>query len=80
MQPKKAYRGQPSGWRIISNPKSWYPVPEYAMIVSALQRVRWQKLEVSRCTSIREKFSWVNRSASNSLTSRSSKTNRRRGK
>ena len=37
MQPKKAYRGQPSGWRIISNPKSWYPVPEYAMIVSALQ-------------------------------------------
>ena len=38
-----------------------------------LQCVRWQKLELSRRTSIREKFSHVNRSASNCLTLRSSK-------
>ena len=46
--------------------------------------VRWQKLELSGRTSIREKFSQVNCSASNCLTSRSSKKkkkkDRRRGK
>ena len=41
--------------------------------ILVLRCVRWQKLELSRRTSIREKFSQVNRSASNCLTSRSSK-------
>ena len=41
--------------------------------ILVLRCVRWQKLELSRRTSIREKFSHVNRSASNCLTSRSSK-------
>ena len=41
--------------------------------ILVLRCVRWQKLELSRHTSIREKFSQVNRSASNCLTSRSSK-------
>ena len=40
--------------------------------ILVLRCVRWQKLELSRRTSIREKFSQVNRSASNCLTSRSS--------
>ena len=50
--------------------------------ILVLRCVRWQKLELSRRTSIREKFSQVNRSASNCLTSRSSqkKKDRRRGK
>ena len=38
--------------------------------ILVLRCVRWQKLELSRRTSIREKFSHVNRSASNCLTSR----------
>ena len=41
--------------------------------ILVLRCVRWQKLELSCRTSIREKFSQVNRSASNCLTSRSSK-------
>ena len=41
--------------------------------ILVLRCVRWQKLELTRRTSIREKFSQVNRSASNCLTSRSSK-------
>ena len=51
--------------------------------ILVLRCVRWQKLELSRRTSIREKFGQVNRSASNFLTSRSSKKkkkDRRRGK
>ena len=40
--------------------------------ILVLRCVRWQKLELSCRTSIREKFSQVNRSASNCLTSRSS--------
>ena len=40
--------------------------------ILVLRCVRWQKLELTRRTSIREKFSQVNRSASNCLTSRSS--------
>ena len=41
--------------------------------ILVLRCVRWKKLELSRRTSIREKFSHVNRSASNCLTSGSSK-------
>ena len=41
--------------------------------ILVLRCVRWQKLELSCRSSIREKFSQVNRSASNCLTSRSSK-------
>ena len=37
------------------------------------RRGQWQELELSHRTSIRVKFSRVNRSASNALTSRSSK-------
>ena len=54
--------------------------------ILVLRCVRWQKLELSCRTSIREKFSQVNCSASNCLTSRSSKKkkkekkDRRRGK
>ena len=53
--------------------------------ILVLRCVRWKKLELSRRTSIREKFSHVNRSASNCLTSGSSKEkkkkkDRRRGK
>ena len=51
--------------------------------ISVLRCLRWQKFELSRRTSIREKFRQVNRSASNCLTSRSSKKkkkDRRRGK
>ena len=53
--------------------------------ILVLRCVRWQKLELSCRTSIREKFSQVNCSASNCLTSRSSKKkkekkDRQRGK
>ena len=43
-----------------------------------LRCVRWQKLELSRRTSIREKFNPVNRSASNCLISRSSKKKKKK--
>ena len=49
----------------------------------AVRQCAWQNLELSRRTSIRQKFSRVNRSASKSLTLRSSKKkqkNRRRRK
>ena len=46
--------------------------------ILVLRCVRWKKLELSRRTSIREKFSQVNRSASNCLTSRSSKKKKKR--
>ena len=42
------------------------------------RRQQWQELELSHPTSTREKFSRVNRSASNALTSRSSRKNTRR--
>ena len=48
--------------------------------ILVLRCVRWQKLELSRRTSIREKFSQVNRSASNCLTSRSSKKKKKKKK
>ena len=46
--------------------------------ISVLRCLRWQKFELSRRTSIREKFRQVNRSASNCLTSRSSKKKKKR--
>ena len=46
--------------------------------ILVLRCVRWQKLELSCRTSIREKFSQVNCSASNCLTSRSSKKKRKK--
>ena len=42
-------------------------------IIPSDRKQRWQELELPRRTSIREKFSQSNRSASNALTSRSSK-------
>ena len=46
--------------------------------ILVLRCVRWKKLELSRRTSIREKFSHVNRSASNCLTSGSSKKKKKK--
>ena len=36
MQPKRALRERPIGRPTITNPKSWYPVPERAMFLSAI--------------------------------------------
>ncbi|CAH3106988.1 unnamed protein product, partial [Pocillopora meandrina] len=68
----------------LTNSKSWYPVPKCAMILSAIPIIKcyhlWQKLVLSCCTSIREKFGWANQSASNSLTLRSRKKKKKKKK
>ena len=47
--------------------------PASLRIIPSDRKQRWRELELPRRTSIREKFSQSNRSASNALTSRSSK-------